>query len=404
MELLKQELRKIWQPSIVVALIVLGVLYYLLFLNFYITRFNNGPSAQSQFDITVEWVERYGPTMEPEERAQVDEQLASELATFDTMVANLPEAVEAGIVDYESFITFSDEMFAELQNTSNDEMVQKGWDLHWKIMNSTNAWQLQELQSLMRAYDSRRDYPLSQDPSSFSRYSPDEQARIRELEDPAREQGYLSVYLQDTTAHYGKFVAVWVALSVILLLSPVCVRDRLHRVRALQWTSRRGRRIVHLQFAAGMLSALALTAVNVTLYSSLFVAQGALKLADTPLYSFAHSRSTWFDGTYGQYLFVLVGLVVALGLACGALAFFLSRFSTTYVGMLLKATPLFVATGALFGSWLLDSPLYFRELVAGTGFRVPHNAEYLSVGVLLVVGLGLCLWSVRQTRRQELLE
>lgn len=404
MELLKQELRKIWQPNIVVALVVLGVLYYLLFLNFYITRFNNGPSAQSQFDITVGWMERYGPTMEPEERAQVDEQLASELATFNTMVADLPEAAEAGIVDYESFMSFSDEMFAASRNTGNDETVQKGWELERKIMDSTNAWQLQELRSLMQAYDSRRDHPLSQDATNFSRYSPDEQARIRELEDPAREQGYLSMYLQETTTYYGKYVAVWVALSVILLLSPVFVRDRLHRVRALQWASRSGRRVVRRQFAAGMLSALALTVVNVTLYSLVFVAQGALKLADTPLYSFAHSRSTWFDGTYGQYLLVLVGLVVALGLACGALALFLSRFSTTYVGMLLKATPLFVAIGALFGSWLLDSPLYFRELVAGTGFRVPHNAEYLSVALLLIVALVLCVGDCRRVRSLELLE
>lgn len=175
-------------------------------------------------------------------------------------------------------------------------------------------------------------------------------------------------------------------------------------VRALQWTSRRGRRVVHVQFAAGMLSALALTVANVALFSSLFVAQGALKLADTPLYSFANRWPTWFDGTYGQYLLVLVGLVFVLGLACGALALFLSRFSTTYVGMLLKATPLFVAAGALFGSRLLDSALYFRELIAGTGFFVPRNAEYISVGVLLIVSLGLCLWSARQTRQQELLE
>ena len=98
MELLGQELRKIWRPGIVAVLAVLGVLYYLLFPRFYVEHFHNGPNAQSDFDIAVGWMERFGPTMEPEERAQVDAQLADEIAVFDDMVADLPEAAAAGIV------------------------------------------------------------------------------------------------------------------------------------------------------------------------------------------------------------------------------------------------------------------------------------------------------------------
>ena len=63
MELLGQELRKIWRPGIVAVLAVLGVLYYLLFPRFYVEHFHNGPNAQSDFDIAVGWMERFGPTM-----------------------------------------------------------------------------------------------------------------------------------------------------------------------------------------------------------------------------------------------------------------------------------------------------------------------------------------------------
>lgn len=145
-----------------------------------------------------------------------------------------------------------------------------------------------------------------------------------------------------------------------------------------------------VQCAAGLLSALALTAANLAVYGGLFVAQGPLALADTPLYSFVTSRFVWFDGTYGQYLLVLVALVAALGMACGALSLFLSRYSSTYVVMLLKATPLFVGAGALFGSWLLDRTFYFREVFWGAGVLVPRFAEVACVAVLLLAVL--LLW------------
>lgn len=404
MELLGQELRKIWRPGIVAVLAVLGVLYYLLFPRFYVEHFHNGPNAQSDFDIAVGWMERFGPTMEPEERVQVDAQLADEIAVFDDMVADLPEAAAAGIVDYPSYTAFEEAWVERWQDASHDDRFRADSELHARIVENTNLYRLQELQTMMNGYDTRNENLISQDKSLFSQYSPEEQDRIRELENPAREQGYLSMHLEETTTNFAKYVAVWVALSVILLLSPVLARDRLHRVRALQWSSRQGRRTVDVQCAAGLLSALALTAANLAVYGGLFVAQGPLALADTPLYSFVTSRFVWFDGTYGQYLLVLVALVAALGMACGALALFLSRYSSTYVVMLLKATPLFVGAGALFGSWLLDRTFYFREVFWGAGVLVPRFAEVACVAVLLLAALLLCAWSCRRTRKQELLE
>ena len=367
-------------------------------------HFHNGPNAQTDFEIADGWMERFGPTMEPEERAQVDAQLADEIAVFDDMVADLPEAAAAGIVDYPSYTAFEEAWVERWQDASHDDRFRADSELHARIVENTNLYRLQELQTMMNGYDTRNENLISQDKSLFSQYSPEEQDRIRELENPAREQGYLSMHLEETTTNFAKYVAVWVALSVILLLSPVLVRDRLHRVRALQWSSRQGRRTVDVQCAAGLLSALALTAANLAVYGGLFVAQGPLALADTPLYSFVTSRFVWFDGTYGQYLLVLVALVAALGMACGALALFLSRYSSTYVVMLLKATPLFVGAGALFGSWLLDRTFYFREVFWGAGVLVPRFAEVVCVAVLLLAALLLCAWSCRRTRKQELLE
>ena len=96
MALLKWELRKIWRPGILLAILLLGSVYYWLFPQFYIEHFCNGPQAEAQFDLAAGWLEQYGTTMEPSERAELDGQLAEEIAAFDTQVASIPEAAAWG--------------------------------------------------------------------------------------------------------------------------------------------------------------------------------------------------------------------------------------------------------------------------------------------------------------------
>ena len=105
MELWKWELRKIWRPGILAAILLLGAVYYWMFPQFYIEYFCNGPSGEAQFDLASDWVARYGPTLEPEERAQLDGQLAEEIGSFDQQISSIPEASAAGLTDYESFLS-----------------------------------------------------------------------------------------------------------------------------------------------------------------------------------------------------------------------------------------------------------------------------------------------------------
>ena len=96
MRVFLQEWKKIWRPGILVALLVLGLAYFYLFSNFYIEYFCNGPTAQAEFDLASEWVETYGPTMEPEERQALDQQLEEEKATFARRLRTMAQRLRRG--------------------------------------------------------------------------------------------------------------------------------------------------------------------------------------------------------------------------------------------------------------------------------------------------------------------
>ena len=111
MELWKWELRKIWRPGILAAILLLGAVYYWMFPQFYIEYFCNGPQAEAQFTLASDWVARYGPTLEQAERAELDGQLAEELDAFARQIAAIPEAAAAGLTDYETVLSLPGGLF-----------------------------------------------------------------------------------------------------------------------------------------------------------------------------------------------------------------------------------------------------------------------------------------------------
>ena len=402
MELWKWELRKIWRPGILAAILLLGAVYYWMFPQFYIEYFTNGPYAEAQFDLASDWVEQYGPTLEPEEREQLNSQLAEEIASFDQQIASIPEAAAAGLTNYAAFLSF----WIDYLNGVRDSDGQADMDTEYllnRVYGGTNWYRIEVLTDTMEAYDTQDEH-LALVISNRQELGQPEAMIQREAELAASDlrHSLLPLSVKRSTQEYGKDLAVWCVLSIVLLLSPTLVRDRLRNTRPMQWASRRGRSVLNVQMGAALLSALVLTAVNVTVYALPFLAQGPLRFAACGLDGLWEWGTPWFDWTYGTYLLVLVGLLLALSLGAAGLTVFLSQYSGSYIAMLLKAVPLFVAVGAVLGTWLLDMPFRFRNLGNGAVW-LPRGIEAVTAAALLVLGLSLCILSCRQQKRRELL-
>ena len=402
MELWKWELRKIWRPGILAAILLLGAVYYWMFPQFYIEYFCNGPYAEAQFTLASDWVAQYGPTLEQAERAELDGQLAEELDVFAQQIAAIPEAVAAGLTDYEAVLSFRENYLDGTQEHGGEADMDVE-ALLYRVYSGTSWYRIEVLTDVMEAYDTQVERRTQAVSNRREAGQPEAMVR-REAELASSEMAHslLPSSVKHSTQEYGKDLAVWCVLSIVLLLSPTLVRDRLRNTRPLQWASRRGRAILSTQMGTALLSALVLTAVNVSVYAVPFLAQGPLRFAACGLDGIWEWGTPWFDWSYGTYLLVLVGLLLALSLGAAGLTVFLSQYSGSYIAMLLKAVPLFVAVGAVLGTWLLDMPFTFRNLGSGAVW-LPRGIEAVTAGVLLALGLRLCILSCRQQKRRELL-
>ena len=411
MSLFGQEMRKIWRPGILAALVVLGGLYYTLRLSFFVEQIDGGrwrwDEHAAEYQLRRELMEQYGPVLDFADLPSLERRLEEEKARFEELVRDVPEAVEAGLSTYDALYAIWDgdiEAVNRLTAKGGTLTLEEGFEILNAVRPNTNYSEVYALDYFLSRASIYTDdvFSLSESPH-FEDDPPWVRSRLAELE----EQRGLGINLLSEhfpryfTLEYIKFAAVWVVLSVILLLSPTLVRDRLRRTRAMQWASCRGRRVLEVQMAAGLASSLLATAVNIVVLAVPLAVKGAGSFWDCPLFTCEGSPFPWYDWTYGQYLLVMAGMLLVLGLITGALTLFLSQYSANYVPMMLKAVPLFVMVGMLFGYTLMEDMFCFSR-TNGLFSSAPPAFEVPVFAAVLALGLGLCAWTCSRQRRREL--
>ena len=216
MALLKWELKKIWRPSLLLAIALIGLVFYDARPGFYLEHFWNA----SNLRLSAGWLEAYGTTMEPEERAQLDGQLEELEAEFAEQVAQISGAAEAGITDYESYLDWEENYH---NSTRAETRTEEDSDLSWAIYYTTNLNIVESLIQFMENYDT---LAAGEAPEFWGgevgEYSPAHQPSIRRVEEvrAAGVCGFLPSAAINSADNFFHYFAFWCVFSAVLLLSP----------------------------------------------------------------------------------------------------------------------------------------------------------------------------------------
>ncbi len=388
MKLISQEIKKIWNPIIVGILLLFGIIYYFLFSSYYIQYYDSGAA-----DLAADLFQKYGSTLDSNEITEIRDLLAEEEARFTYMVQSLPIAAENNIRSYEQFITFRENYYSNNSGDANLEVER----VIWTIAANTNLSQIQNIEELLEDYHNKSTRSLQED-YIYAAASSEEKARLNELEQSDIKYGYLPTSILDHTTGLTISFMIWVAASIVILLSPIVVRDRLNRVQSLQYASATGRRILSVQTLAAVSSAVILTAGNCLIYGGLLIAKGALRFKD--FYLFAREYVPWVNWTYGTYLLVLAAMALGIGITTALLTIFLSRYSQNYIGMLLKAILLLACFIALFSVLpIITRPFFLFNPMSVQWHR--KGIEIILLGSLFLLSafiMGIAL--IRQRKQQ----
>lgn len=380
MSLFAQELKKIGRPGILAALLMFGVAFWFLVgRGPGIAAFPNGSQAAFHFELAREWADRFGTVIDDDEMPAVRAEARAAEAAFESDLATLDGAAGRGLrtrADFDGFSRGAFEREYEVQQAGNepDDALMADIALREQVLALPSYERAYELDLLLRA-----------------------------LEGEGGARGYLShMWLQDIETYLSR-LATWLVVAPVFVMAPAAASDRLHHMRAIQGSSRVGRKVFGVQLAAALLSAAFVLVESLLAWSIPLAGSGIDALLGCTLAGPLSGYACGWDMTLGAYVAARVALMVGLGLAAGLLSFVCARASAGYVGMLVRVVPVCAALGWLLAPVLFDHALCERAVPGSanpfsTGW-MPVGGEAVIVAATAVAAIAICAASCMRELR-----
>jgi hypothetical protein len=375
MKLFLQEIRKIMRPQPIFILVAFTILFTFAFIKAPYDYLNDYPNSSDYVKLSTALKEIVGTPVTPKKiddgitvlRQRVVKQALENIKHHLDILAPL------GVTDYESYYLLESKLFySQLPEERINEIVSYGaiysgyapydpkadytltqaeaeyLSKHgsFEFIGSA-SFQLEYIDNtLVSANDNYLAFKKMFDEGNFYEDIPAAgRSRIRDILQSSEMMNILPPY--EFSSHAGEaftYLTVLILLTICILFAPVVTRDNMSGVRALQYSSKAGRKTLRIQLFA-MLTSAFLIALSEILVAFAVFARGTWA---TYIHSGLHSLFTpysysWFAGTLEQWLICCAILILAISLATTFFVFILSKMSKNYISLLLGLVPMTAA-------------------------------------------------------------
>jgi hypothetical protein len=355
----------------------------------------------------TEMFERYGETLEPEELADFDilAKLTEVYAAGDAIIAAESVFAKYDIHSFEQYLDWLDDGYFVIyvddsghtgsllgvtveEGGGDDAATREYYEDRLAMDTALNAppgslmdeWmRLRDIENRYVHYREQIETYIKNDPRPVV-------VRSAERLVATSNSSLISDFLIFQFSSYATTVGMLAVIAVFVLTLPLLTVDRSQNMPSLQYSSAVGRRVLRIQFVATAMSALALSIVLTAVFFTPF-------LAVSGSYWNAHimSLGTWgmwlYDITFGQYVLILAGMIVALCTGTSCLAFILARFSSNIVTVVIKAVPAGIAL-AMLSAFATNAALSDTNIVFNKVFRAQFDApEVIVCGVVALAAI-----------------
>ncbi len=402
--LIMEEMKKIWRPGIVLALLVLGFVYYTMFLEFYVDYFPNGAQNAGILLAGKELVQNYGTSISAEEMSDFEKTLPALHKEADRSVRESELGKKYNLTTYEQYAAFCQEASREASAQGTSADLNEAYADSMRLRSYLQGEETGNIEGrlygaswMSEAYRAREAYGAGLEMDGEKTYSKQETERIRSAFFGSSQmwQNVLPFEVPQTMGAYAGYLLIFICLSICMLLAPLLVHDRMSRMLPLQYSTRSGRRIYNSQLAAALLTAFLVTTAELAVLGWLLIGHETAVFLPCRMYSFAVMQFCIPNWTYGTWCLALAGLCYLTALGTAGIVFFLSRTCGNYIVMLLRVLPVAVVM-AVASPKMMGDAFYFENVLYRMS-GVPY-IEGMCAGVVFAVGMGLCWigkWKVK---------
>lgn len=309
MKLFLYEMRKIFSWKLILLVILLNVLMFKLMIEFDLKHFPNGRPDGDTFKIEQQLIPKYGPKIDENEFSEIKEVYQQKVKKADYYLANDKDAIAAGLESYEKFSHYDENN--KLQMNYHDELFfNRDVDFPWELQ--TYEWYLNEYQ-----YAEQSIRVKMADATTDAQKKHFEQL-LKENKLP-----FYSDRVPYNFKMYKTSVAITIFLSIIILISPIYLRDVQANVVSLQYSSKKGRKTFRVKWFAGLISTILLTSILLAIYMGLYKSNDTSSHFGLPLHALDR-YDHWYDITFLQYIILSIIIIFVMAILLGILTMAIS--------------------------------------------------------------------------------
>lgn len=355
MTIIVNEIKQIFTLKKVLLMVLITGLFYFLFISFYISHFPNGRPALDEYRISIEMLENYGLYMNEAEFLDFKAGYERQINEANEYLQSREDFVKAGITTYEDFLDTSlhDEVTGELRNQI---LFQEQVEVFW---------QLQEKKRIVGTYENRQSN-LKQ---SYAHLGTEQEKRLNEIFNAEQETAVFSYIVFENYNDMIPYMATLILISIMLMISPIHLKDRLNRVNYLQYTSKTGRGIFHKKLLAAMGATLIITTLQLLLFFLVYTKNETAMFLKASVTSFNSYFVSWFPLTFMNYILLTVAGIYLLALVTTLIVVVISNRVPNYMTLIGVQIPLGALFIGLIFKWLIyrmteiNMPQYFLPLL-----------------------------------------
>lgn len=382
MNVILNELKKIFNMKSIILLLIVNVVMSFLFMEFDIRYFPNGEIAESYYNIFVEMEDEYGEFMDENEFNDFKGKYMETKKEVDKYIKSREDLKELGITNYDEF---------NKANSSNYINYKKFEKIHWDILFEKKIdifWEVPSRKDVIESYEKKEEIMIRE------KLNEKQEIRVKEIIDKDIET---SIFTDVVFSNYNgliKNVVRTILLSVMILITPIYTRDNKENINYLQYTSKVGRKIFKKKILSGLVATFILVSIELVCFLSLYSTNNISMFLDTNINSVFNSIISWYDLTFIQYIILTIIGTYILAFIFSLISMFVSSISRNYI--VLIAIQLSIA--------LFTFVVLLRYIIENiTSIDHPKHLLGLSYLILIVISSILIIIRWKKEKKSDVL-
>lgn len=333
-----QEVKKIFEKKRVFLILILGILFCILFF-----QQNIGIPAYSSDSVNIGvskmLQKKYGNEIDRGEYLDLlNDSSFTEESDVDAWIRENKDFGQYGIASYGDLLEKQDSLSDQVAGSLISQITERFTEEEQQEA-LDNIWRNEYMESLIRAYDME----ITSKPSTtyYTELSEDSRKRIAERN---REEVYSIMpdsVMRDYLSIFPDF-AIFLLLSVILLIVPYSVKDTMECVNVLQYVSQKGKKFYWEKMIAVFLSAVILCVIETGLFLIMLRENNAFCFADCFVSGFRNPFITFMKLTFGEYIALGMAYIDIVALCLSVITYCLSSCAHNYISAVAFQIPLVI--------------------------------------------------------------